>query len=70
MVGGRCHFLPKGDPNSCRSDHKDLLALAAEGGVKYISDRATFDTLNHGHNVKLPLMGLFSSGVRPLIILI
>jgi alkaline phosphatase len=65
ISGGRCHFLPKGNSESCRSDDKDLLHIATQEGITYISDRTAFDTLNHGKDVNLPLLGLFSSGVRP-----
>ncbi len=65
MVGGRCHFLPKEHPESCRLDNKDLLAQATDDGFTYIPDKNTFDTLNGGTAAPLPLLGLFSRGVIP-----
>jgi len=65
IVGGRCHFLPKENPESCRLDDKDLLAQALDSGFTYIPDRNTFDTLNRGSAAPLPLLGLFSRGVKP-----
>ena len=63
ITGGRCHFLPRENPESCRSDDKDLLAQAVSDGFTYIPDRNTFDTLDRGSAAPLPLLGLFSRGV-------
>jgi alkaline phosphatase len=65
-VGGRCHFLPQDDPQSCRFDDKDLIAQAKEEGFNYIPDRETFDDLTPDSKISLPLLGLFSSAVLPL----
>lgn len=65
MVGGRCHFLPKEHPESCRLDSQDLLGQATDNGFTYIPDKNTFDTLNGGTTAPLPLLGLFSRGVFP-----
>ena len=65
-VGGRCHFLPQDDPESCRLDDRDLIAQAKEEGFNHIPDRETFDDLIPGKEISLPLLGLFSSAVLPL----
>lgn len=62
LGGGRCHFLPNTTSGSCRGDDRDLVDEAQKKyGFSYVSDRAGFDTLGKGKNVKLPLLGLFAS---------
>jgi alkaline phosphatase len=61
LGGGRCHFLPNSTAGSCRQDDRDIIKLAEETyGWNYISDRAGFDELKLGNDVKLPLLGLFA----------
>jgi len=61
LGGGRCHFLPNTTKGSCRADDRDITQLAQEKyGWSYISDRDSFDGLNLGSAVKLPLLGLFA----------
>ena len=59
LGGGRCHFLPNSTDGSCRSDDRDIVALAKKD-FSYISSRSEFDALKAGKNVKLPLLGLFA----------
>lgn len=62
LGGGRCHFLPNTTDRGCRKDGRDITKLAQEKyGWNYIDDRAGFDKLKLGKNVKLPLLGLFAS---------
>lgn len=59
--GGRCHFLPNTTSGSCREDDNDVTKLAQEKyGWNYIDDKAGFDGLKLGSEVKLPLLGLFA----------
>src|SRR5438552_14099361 len=58
--GGRCHFLPNTTAGSCRQDSRDLVTEAKNMGYQYVSDRAGFDSLEKGKNVKFPIMGLFA----------
>lgn len=60
MGGGRCHFLPNSKGGSCRADDRDIVDVASKNGFNYIHDRAGFDALNGGTQVKLPLLGLFA----------
>lgn len=62
LGGGRCHFLPKGTPGSCRQDDIDVTKLAQEKyGWNYVDNRAGFDSLGLGKNVSLPQLGLFAT---------
>lgn len=62
MLGaGRCHFLPNTSAGSCRSDDKDLTAMAQEKGFSYIDKREDFDNLRMGKAVNLPMLGLFAN---------
>lgn len=62
LGGGRCHFLPRGTPGSCRQDDIDVTKLAQEKyGWNYVDDRAGFDSLGLGKNVSLPQLGLFAT---------
>ncbi|PGH01086.1 hypothetical protein AJ80_09069 [Polytolypa hystricis UAMH7299] len=56
--GGRCHFLPNSTEGSCRGDDKDVVKIAKDKGFSYINDRKSFDGLNLGSSIKLPLLGL------------
>lgn len=60
LGGGRCHFLPNNTDGSCRNDDKDVVAMAKKNGFSYVDDRKSFDGLNLGSAVKLPLLGLFA----------
>ena len=60
LGGGRCHFLPNTTRGSCRADDKDATKLAQDKGFSYVDDRKSFDALNLGSAVKLPLLGLFA----------
>ena len=61
LGGGRCHFLPKSIPGSCRGDDVDLVAEAVNNqGFHIVNDRVGFDSLQKGNNVQLPLLGLFA----------
>jgi len=60
LGGGRCHFLPKSTSGSCRIDEVDVVGMAKEKGFSYVNDRAGFDGLESGTEVKLPLLGLFA----------
>ena len=61
LGGGRCHFLPNSTgENSCRTDDKDIVALAKKKGFSYANDRAGFDKLKGGANIDLPMLGLFA----------
>ena len=60
LGGGRCHFLPNTTQGSCRADDKDVTKLAQDKGFSYLNDRKSFDGLNMGSAVKLPLLGLFA----------
>ncbi|OBT59045.1 hypothetical protein VE04_01043 [Pseudogymnoascus sp. 24MN13] len=66
LGGGRCHFLPNTTEGSCRKDTRDITKLAQEKyGWNYINDRAGFDKLKLGKDVKLPLLGLFAGSDIP-----
>lgn len=66
LGGGRCHFLPNTTDGSCRQDTRDITKLAQEKyGWNYINDRAGFDKLKLGKDVKLPLLGLFAGSDIP-----
>ncbi len=60
LGGGRCHFLPNTAAGSCRSDTTDVVAKAQSNGFTYVSNRSSFDALNSGNSVSLPLLGLFA----------
>ncbi|RJE24540.1 Alkaline phosphatase [Aspergillus sclerotialis] len=60
MGGGRCHFLPQSDENSCRNDDIDLLSWANDQGFNTLTDLDGFKALNNGSDAKLPYIGLFN----------
>lgn len=55
MGGGRCHYLPKPHPDSCREDSVDLLEFARSKGYTVFDNRTVFDK-----QTKLPYLGLFT----------
>jgi alkaline phosphatase len=61
LGGGRCHFLPNTTEGSCRQDDTDVVKMAEAKDWSYVSDRKSFDGLNLGSGVKLPLLGLFAT---------
>jgi alkaline phosphatase len=63
MTGGRCHFLPKTNPQSSRMDDKDLIAHAIGEGYNYIPDRDTFDGFGQEAALTPRILGLFHPGV-------
>lgn len=65
LGGGRCHFLPRGTPGSCRQDKIDVIQMAKDRGYDYIEDRKSFDSLRQGNGAKLPLLGLFAPNDIP-----
>lgn len=60
LGGGRCHFTPNTTEGSCRGDDRDIVDVASKNGFNYVNSRASFDALNGGADVKLPLLGLFA----------
>ncbi|KAK9453971.1 alkaline-phosphatase-like protein [Dipodascopsis uninucleata] len=49
MGGGRCFFLPKSDPGSCRKDELDLWSIARDDiGWDVATSREEFDDLRNG----------------------
>jgi alkaline phosphatase len=60
LGGGSCWFQPNTTTGSCREDGEDVFADAAANGYKVFQDRAGFDALGGGHNVTLPILGLFT----------
>ncbi|KAM0561520.1 hypothetical protein ACHAPJ_003403 [Fusarium lateritium] len=61
LGGGRCNFLPNGTEGSCRADDTDVVKIAKEKhNWTYTDNRAGFDALKGGNNVKLPFLGLFA----------
>jgi len=58
--GGRCHFLPNTTEGSCRSDSRDVVAMAKKNGFNYFDSRKEFDALASSGEVKLPLLGLLA----------
>ncbi|KAJ1724584.1 vacuolar alkaline phosphatase [Coemansia erecta] len=60
--GGRCHFLPQGNADSCRMDGEDLWQQAEARGVKTLTTRQQFDALaaDAAQAEQLPLLGLFA----------
>jgi len=62
--GGLCHFVPRNKRGSCRTDDLDLLSLASERGFTFVPDRDALESFRS--NLPLPVLGLFSPGVRTL----
>ncbi|CDK25946.1 unnamed protein product [Kuraishia capsulata CBS 1993] len=62
--GGRCHFLPT-SKGGCRADDLDLTEVAQEEGWSYVANRTSFDDLELGKNVQLPLLALIAGGDVP-----
>ncbi|RLV94474.1 Repressible alkaline phosphatase [Spathaspora sp. JA1] len=61
LGGGRCHFYPSGTGGGCRADGRNLIDEVQRNGTwSYVGDRASFDQLDNGNNVTLPLLGLLA----------
>lgn len=58
--GGRCHFLPNSE-GGCRGDSRNLVEDAKKNNWTYVGDRESFDALDGGNNVQLPLLGLLAN---------
>ncbi len=64
--GGRTFFYPRGATSSpygvsgSRTDGRDLIKEAIADGWQYAGDRKSFDALEQGKNVKLPLLALLA----------
>jgi alkaline phosphatase len=59
LGGGRCHFLPTSE-GGCRADKRNLIQEYNDTW-SYVGDRGSFDELNGGKNVTLPLLGLLAN---------
>lgn len=57
--GGRCHFLPASE-GGCRADSRNLINEYNDTW-SYVGDRQSFDALDGGNNVSLPLLGLLAN---------
>ncbi|CAG9993561.1 unnamed protein product [Clonostachys byssicola] len=61
LGGGRCHFLPNHTDGGCREDDIDVVQLAQDKyNWTYAGDRKSFDALEGGEKVDLPILGLFA----------
>lgn len=62
--GGRTHFYSPSDIsiglNGSRLDNRNLIEDAQKRGWKYVNDRYSFDLLDEGKNVTLPLLALLA----------
>lgn len=67
LGGGRCHYHPR-SLGGCRADNRDLIAESVANGWLYVGDKAGFDGLKNGTNVKLPLLGLLAENDIPFSI--
>lgn len=70
LGGGRTHFYPpdadsKYGSHGSRADGRNLIEEAQENGWQYAGSREEFDQLQNGHNVSLPLLGLFADNDIP-----
>lgn len=65
LGGGRCHFLANSSDGSCRQDDIDVTGIASKNGWTYVDDRAGFDSLKLGKDVKMPTLGLFARNDIP-----
>ena len=59
MGGGRCHFLDNGTEGSCRSDDKDIVAMAKKSGWSWIDNK--HDLFQKNTEIKLPLLALVAN---------
>lgn len=71
--GGREYFQSNStNPNGVRSDGRDLIQeITADDATEvwtYSGDRESFDALDKGNNVQLPLLGLYTEGDYPYAI--
>ncbi|KAJ1920225.1 vacuolar alkaline phosphatase [Mycoemilia scoparia] len=58
--GGKCHFLPKGQEGSCRSDTINVWNMAKDNGYNVISTREEFDNLDIRGSNALPVLAALS----------
>lgn len=58
--GGARHFQPNTTKGSSRKDSRDLIAEARAANWTTVLNRADFDALKNGENVKFPSLGLFT----------
>lgn len=58
LGGGRTHFYSGGA--GTRADGRNLIKEAQKNGWSYVNDRDSFDELDEGKNVSLPLLGLLA----------
>jgi alkaline phosphatase len=67
--GGRSHFYPVKDTKygngGARADDRNLIDEAKEQGWSYVGNRAEFDKLKLGSQVKLPLLALLADNDIP-----
>ncbi|KAJ2359042.1 vacuolar alkaline phosphatase, partial [Coemansia sp. RSA 2618] len=57
LGGGRCHFLPQSDSQSCRSDDTNVWTAAQRQNFATLQSRSQFEMLQQ---TKLPILGLFA----------
>lgn len=55
--GGKCHFIPSTIEGGCRADTRNLIDEFKHKWT-FVGDRKSFDELDEGNNVKLPLLAL------------
>ncbi|CCH62616.1 hypothetical protein TBLA_0H03350 [Henningerozyma blattae CBS 6284] len=72
MGGGRSHFYSSNSKDSewvgnggARADDRNLIQEALDEGWSYVGDRASFDDLQNGFNVSLPLLALLADNDIP-----
>lgn len=67
--GGRTHFYPPGETpygnGGLRTDGRNLIEEAQENGWSYVGNRSSFDNLELGNNVQLPLLALLADNDIP-----
>lgn len=61
--GGRCFFLPNGTADSCRTNQKDLLAVAKEKGIKVVQGMADLREYHERGGDEGTVLGLFANDV-------
>ncbi|ABN65815.1 vacuolar alkaline phosphatase [Scheffersomyces stipitis CBS 6054] len=61
LGGGRAQFVPATEEGGARKDSRNLIEEVQTNGTwSYVGDRESFDQLQGGDNVTLPLLGLFA----------
>lgn len=65
LGGGRTHFYSSNSDSEygfggSRTDGRNLIQEAQDAGWQYVGNRESFDSLQYGQNVSLPLLGLFA----------